>query len=155
MRLSSNHRCFVQYFTMLLLLCIAAFYATLLGVPQHIFMIEASHVTSLIALFFLYSVIRLGFLSWRLIDGDPHEVLRAAEWGPFATNTCTMLGLIGTVIGLSMEAETLAGGTAGLVALATALYSTVTGIGAGLIIMVFHHNLYTCAIVMARHDRRA
>ena len=131
---------FVQYFIMLLVAIIIFFYALYQGLPQSIWLNDASHFTSVIWLVLLYSLFRIGKQSWELNWRNCDKIL-ADDWGVFATYACPMLGIIGTTYGLSLQATVLASGSVGLVPLTTSLYTTMVGAGAGLMVYLFHYTL--------------
>ncbi len=133
--------CFLQFFAVTLVLAVAAFFSAARGFPQLVWASDLSYATSVIAVVFVGSMAYMGWLSWRLCPEDLPRVRAGAEWGSVSANLCTMIGLIGTTLGLSFQAQTLASGSAGLAPLATSLYTTMVGVGAGAILTLVDHNL--------------
>lgn len=127
---------FLRFFALLLAIVAAFTIALWLGAPQAVWRADASMMTSAIAALFLAALISIALASWRGPDALTVEFgHRAAKWA-------MMLGLIGTAIGLSMQAQALASaGVASLGALSTALYTTATGVAASLLIEVMTFNL--------------
>jgi hypothetical protein len=71
---------------------------------------------------------------WPSLEGGPD-----VSWGHKAPEICAMLGLIGTVIGLSLQAKALMSGPASFGALATSLFTTATGASAAILLIVMTH----------------
>ena len=110
--------------------------AWLNGAPQAVWRADQSMMTSAIALLFVVAVARIGVSAWR--GGD----LRTVEFGHWASVWTVKLGLVGTAIGISLQANVLAtSGIASLGALSTALYTTACGVGASLLIEICAYNL--------------
>ena len=131
----TDRRCFLSFFVICLAVLAAAFFATLWGVPYLIWKADESHMTTAIAVLFVGSVAYLGRLSW---SPSPQS---SPAFGHLAVRLSVMLGMLGTTIGLSLQAKTLMTGTAGLLPLSTSLFSTGCGILAAIILEVLTHNL--------------
>ena len=143
---------FLSHFVICLACAGLAFFAWTRGVPQTVFINDASMMTSVIAVLFVVTAAYLGRLAW--MADDPKEIYLgldtyghrivgrnevSSDFGHNAERWAVMLGLLGTTLGLSLQARSLAGGSTSFGALATSLYTTGTGIVAALLIgvMVF------------------
>jgi len=93
---------FLRFFVLLLAIVAGLSLALRLGAPQAVWRGDASMMTSAIAALFAVAVWRIGVSSWR--GGD----WRTVEFGHLAVRLCVMLGFVGTAVGLSMQAQTLA-----------------------------------------------
>jgi hypothetical protein len=139
--MSGDRRCFLQHFVICLAVCAAAFFAIDYQIPQMIWNGDVSKMTSLIGALFLVSSLYLGSLCWQLSRATIASIEKRAEFGWFAAETCVQLALVGTTIGLIMQAKTLVSGTAGLLPLSTSLLTTAVGISASVILRVMAFNL--------------
>jgi len=126
--------CFLSHFIICLGIAGAGFFAYLNGVPQAIFLADQSMMTSAIAALFLVSAIFLGLQAWRTAPDGP-------AYGHFAIRLSVMAGIVGTAIGLSLQARSLIGGSAEFLPLATSLYTTVTGATSAILLEVLTFNL--------------
>lgn len=130
-----------------------AFFATANGVPQLIYANDASMMTSVIAALFLGTACSLGRQAWVADDPPRYFGLDAygrrvdtkysvsADFGHDAERWAVMLGFVGTAIGLSLQAKSLAGGATSFTALATSLFTTASGGTAAILISVMTRNL--------------
>lgn len=137
----TDKRTFLAHFVICLACAAAVFFATLYGVPQLIWQSDLSHMTSVIAALFVGSALYLGWLAWRLSPSTASAILAKAEYGHFIEEKFLRLGILGTVIGLSLQAKALAAGTDGLMPLATAMMCTATGVLASLLMSVLAFNI--------------
>ena len=127
---------FLRFFVLLLAIVAGLSLALRLGAPQAVWRGDASMMTSAIATLFAVAVWRIGVSSWR--GGD----WRTVEFGHLAVRLCVMLGFVGTAVGLSMQAQTLASeGAASLGALSTSLFTTATGGVAAALLEALTYNL--------------
>lgn len=143
----NGRRTFLSHFIICLACAGASFFACQRGVPQAIFANDASMMTSAIAALFVVTAAYLGWNAWHVDDGvmigRPDLWMAAkridADFGHSAERWSVMLGLLGTTIGLSLQAHALTSGPSSFGALATSLYTTGTGIVSALLIgvMVF------------------
>ena len=132
----TDHRCFLTHFILCLGIAAGAFLAWVAGLPTMIWAADASHMTSVIGLLFVCAMVWLGVASWR------GETRRGAAFGHLCERLAPMLGIAGTSIGLSMQAQSLAvSGTASFGALATSLFCTCAGVLAAIIIALATFNL--------------
>ena len=129
-----DRKAFIGHFLLILAMLAGAFFATLYGVPQAIFAADQSYMTSAIVALVCVSVIAIGRAAW---SGDA----RGVEFGHFAVRISVLLGLVGTAVGLSLQARALVGGAAAFGPLATSLFSTMTGAGAAILIEFMTFNL--------------
>jgi hypothetical protein len=139
--MTGDRRCFLQHFVICLAVCAAGFFAIDYHLPQMIWNGDVSMMTSLIAALFIVSSLYLGSLCWQLSRATAFSIEKKAEFGWFAAETCVQLALVGTTIGLIMQARTLMSGTAGLLPLSTSLLTTAVGISASIILRVMAYNL--------------
>ena len=131
---------FLSHFVICLACVGVFFFAWTRGVPQMVYATDASMMTSVIAALFVGTAAYLGRQAW-LVD-SPRGRAVDAEDGHEAQELVVMAGLLGTALGLSMQAVALASnGSASFVALATALYTTACGVGASAVIKVMTRNL--------------
>ena len=127
-----RHRIFLTHFLLCLALASGVFFAGQLGVLKIIWLNDQSHMTSVIAALLVVAATTLGFQAWNGASG---------AFGHLAERLSVMLGFIGTAIGLSLQAQALAGGATSFTALATSLYTTAVGGTAAAIIAVMTFNL--------------
>ena len=130
-----DRRCFLTHFVLCLGIAAGAFLASIAGLPKMIWEADASHMTSAIAALFVVAALRLGWQAWT-IDGKT-----STTFGHLAVRLSPMLGILGTAVGLSMQATSLASGATSFVALATSLYTTACGMLAALLLEILTHNL--------------
>jgi len=153
----NGRRTFLLWFVEALAVAGGGFFAWTRGVPQTVYANDMSMMTSAIAALFVVTAAWLGRQAWRVDDPTPAQVfgLRpeiwkpgapmrggylSADFGHSAERWSVMLGLLGTTLGLSLQAHALqASGTSSFGALATSLYTTGSGILSALLIgvMVF------------------
>jgi len=138
---SHDRRCFLQHFVICLAFAGAFYFAWVWGFPQQVWAKDSSYMTSAIGVLFVGTAFYLGWQAWKLSAINVTSVEASAEWGWFVEEKFLRIGLLGTVFGLSMQAEALSTGSAGLVPLATALFSTATGILASLLCAGLSYNL--------------
>ena len=110
-------RAFLQW-TMLLLTYVAAtFFAAYYGLLQTVWRTDVTLMTSAIAAAFVGTVLYMGWASWRydnrrpgLISKKGHIASAIADTGigRTASYVVTLMGLLGTVIGLSLQAQAMA-----------------------------------------------
>jgi hypothetical protein len=124
-----------------LAVCAAAFCASDYHIPQMIWNGDVSMMTSLIVALFFVSSLYSGSLCWQLSRATVFSIEKKAEFGWFAAETCVQLALVGTTIGLIVQAKTLMSGTARLLPLSTSLLTTAVGISASIILRVMAYNL--------------
>jgi hypothetical protein len=129
-----------------------AFFAWVNGVPQMIWANDMSMMTSGIGALFAGSTVWLGWQAWRIGEPMSNErgeapaptssaFLPSSDYGYLAERLCVMAGFVGTAIGLSMQARSLAGGAASFTALATSLFTTASGGIAAALIAIMTFNL--------------
>jgi hypothetical protein len=129
----TGRRTFLAWFLCALALSAGAAFAVKIGAAGAVWRGDASHVTSAIAVLCAATVVGLGRSAWAR-DGGLSPSLAFAH---LAERLSVMLGLLGTTIGLSLQASALAAsGAASFGALATSLYTTGTGIGSAVVISV-------------------
>ena len=151
-----DRACFLAHFVICLAIAGGAFFAYQQGVPQAIFAADQSYMTSVIAGLFVFSAGYLGWQSWSIngllpgSDGvEGHSTywiplpMPDASYGHFAVRLCVMAGLIGTSVGLSLQAKSLVGGSAQFLPLATSLYTTGAGVVAAFLLEIMTWNLET------------
>ena len=142
---------FISHFVLCLACAGLAFFAWVNGVPQMIWANDLSMMTSVIAALFGGSAVWLGWQAWRIgepmsTDGRrtctaPSSFLPLSDYGHLAERLCVMSGFVGTAIGLSMQARSLAGGATSFTALATSLFTTASGGTAAALIAIMTFNL--------------
>jgi hypothetical protein len=109
-------------------------------------------MTSVIGALFVSSAVWLCWQAWKLeesmsSDNEPtgapfaSNFLPSSGFGHLAERLCVMAGFIGTAIGLSLQAKSLAGGATSFTALATSLYTTASGGTAAALIAIMTFNL--------------
>jgi len=136
-----NDRTFVQHFLLVVATAVAFWFLWLYGVPQLVYDKDLSHVTTAIAATFVGMTAYIGWLAWRLNEFTVTEVFHELEFAWFIEDRLLRIGLLGTVIGLSLQAAEMANGLQGLLPLSTALYTTATGIAASLVLAVMTYNV--------------
>jgi len=123
------------------------FFAWINSVPQMIWANDMSMMTSVIGALFVGSTAWLGWQAWRIgepMSSDarlPFTLLPSSDFGHLAERLCVMAGFIGTAIGLSLQAKSLAGGATSFTALATSLFTTASGGTAAALIAIMTFNL--------------
>ena len=143
---------FLSHFILCLACAGLAFFAWANGVPQSIWTNDMSMMTSVIGVLFVGSAVWLGREAWRI--GDPPSddsgcsnpgsffiFLPSCDYGHLAERLCVMAGFVGTAIGLSLQAKSLAGGATSFTALATSLFTTASGGIAAALIAIMTFNL--------------
>ena len=155
-----DRACFLAHFVICLAIAGGAFFAYQQGVPQAIFAADQSYMTSVIAGLFVFSAGYIGRQAWHLAPtylgpetthwiamGLADPPIRVppidASYGHFAVRLCVMAGLIGTSVGLSLQAKALVGGSAQFLPLATSLYTTGAGVVAAFLLEIMTWNLET------------
>lgn len=144
----TNRLTFLSHFIICLACAALAFFAWQTGAVLMVWQSDASMMTSVIACLFVGTALWLGWQAWeadswndfyRSRGGLPVIIHATSDFGHSAERWSVMLGLLGTTLGLSLQAKSLAGGSTSFGALATSLYTTGTGIVAALLIgvMVF------------------
>ena len=119
------------------LVFIASFaFAWAYGIPQLIWASDQSYMTSAIAALIVGTAVWLGRQAWLADSGSANS-----DFGQEAQLLAPALGMLGTVIGLSMQAKALVAGAAGLGALSTSLFTTGAGILGFIIIKLMTMNL--------------
>ena len=140
--------CFLSHFVICLACAGLAFFAWTRGVPQTVYANDASMMTSVIAVLFVGTAAYLGRLAW-IADNEPRYFVPGSGWrggpspdfGHNAERWAVMLGFVGTAIGLSLQAKSLAGGSTSFTALATSLFTTASGGTAAILIGVMTYSL--------------
>jgi hypothetical protein len=142
---------FLSHFVLCLACAGIAFFAWVNGVPQMIWANDLSMMTSVIGALFGGSAIWLGWQAWRIGEPmstngrrtgvPPSSFLPLSDYGHLAERLCVMAGFVGTAIGLSMQARSLAGGATSFTALATSLFTTASGGTAAALIAIMTFNL--------------
>lgn len=143
---------FLSHFVLCLACAGLAFFAWANGVPQTMWANDMSMMTSVIGALFVGSAIWLGWQAWRIGGPYTDEMERvgarsslmsppSSEYGHLAERLCVMAGFVGTAIGLSLQAKSLAGGVTSFTALATSLFTTASGGTAAAVIAIMTFNL--------------
>jgi hypothetical protein len=143
---------FLSHFVLCLACAGLAFFAYVNGVLQMIWANDMSMMTSVIGALFIGSAARLGWEAWRTDEPMSHDKRwtgapvpdafpPSSDYGHLAERLCVMAGFVGTAIGLSMQAESLAGGATSFTALATSLFTTASGGTAAALIAIMTFNL--------------
>lgn len=125
---------FLTEFVIALAVVVGVAFAWQLGIVQAIWRADESYMTSAIAALFVVTVANIMRSAWR-------EDQRAVRHGYWAKDSLPMLGLLGTVIGVSIQAAAKASGLESLSALQTGLYASACGMGASFIISYMTHVL--------------
>ncbi len=145
-------RTFLSHFV-LCLGCIGfGFFGWINGIPQMIWANDMSMMTSAIGALFVGSAAWLGWQTWRIGEPMPSEgrqtkapssfaSLPSSDFGHLAERLCVMAGFVGTAIGLSLQAKSLAGGATSFTALATSLFTTASGGTAAALVAIMTFNL--------------
>jgi hypothetical protein len=140
---------FLTHFVICLAASGAAALAVLDGLPQAIFAADASRMTSVIAGLVVFMAPYLGLRAWQTdnaIDwshgkGVPCAAVPDASVGHYAEKLAVMVGMLGTVIGLSMQLKATHGSVDSLAAFSTQFSSTGCGIVAAALIGLMTHNI--------------
>lgn len=126
---------FLSHFLICLACLAVAFFAAVNGVPQTVFENDQSLMTSVIAVLFVGSSIYLGWQAWNV------DATTDTGFGHLAERLAVMIGFVGTAMGLSLQAKALAGGSTSFEALATSLFTTVTGGIAAALLAIMTYSL--------------
>ena len=118
---------FLTEFVIVLAVVVGVAFAYQLGVVQTIWRADESYMTSAIAIQFVITTGLLLKASW-------YEDSSAARFGHWAERSLPMLGILGTMIGVSILAATKSNGLDSLDALKTGLFASACGVGAGYIV---------------------
>jgi hypothetical protein len=142
---------FLSHFIVCLACVAAGFFAWVNGVPQTIWANDMSMMTSVIGALFVGTSAWLGWQAWVVDDATPafgrdpapryEGRMGHADFGHLAERLCVMAGFVGTAIGLSLQAKSLAGGATSFTALATSLFTTASGGAAAALIAIITFNL--------------
>ena len=143
---------FLSHFVICLACLSLSFFAWVNGVPQTIWANDMSMMTSVIAALFLGTTVWLGWQAWKVGDqgseiGKHYDDLivdsrsPTADFGHLSERLCVIAGFVGTAIGLSLQAKSLAGGATSFTALATSLFTTASGGSAAALIAIMTFNL--------------
>jgi hypothetical protein len=143
---------FLSHFVICLACLGLTFFAWVDGVPQTIWANDMSMMTSVIGALFVGTAGWLGWQAWQVGDqksetGDRCNDLiidrrwPPADFGHLSERLCVMAGFVGTAIGLSLQAQSLAGGATSFTALATSLFTTASGGTAAALIAIMTFNL--------------
>ena len=148
------HLTFLSHFIICLACAGLAFFAWANGVPQTIWASDMSMMTSVIGALFIGSAVWLGWQAWQINGPSPtsDDTERtdtrssfmfplSSDYGHLAERLCVMAGFVGTAIGLSLQAKSLASGAASFTALATSLFTTASGGTAAALIAIMTFNL--------------
>ena len=107
----TDKRAFLQWFALLLSYIAAAFFAAYYGLLEAIWKTDVTFMTSAIAAAFVVSVLYLGWASWRFDRTIHRERFQKAVAdvgvGHNASDVVMRIGLLGTVIGLSLQAQAM------------------------------------------------
>jgi len=131
----SDRRCFLGHFVISLAVAAGAFFASIEGAPQAVIAADESRMTWVIAALFLGSALALGRQAWAVSGSS------SSAYGHLAVRLSVMAGMLGTTVGLSLQAKTLMTGTAGLMPLSTSLFSTGCGILSAIFLEAMTFNL--------------
>jgi hypothetical protein len=143
---------FLSHFILCLACAGLGFFAWVNDVPQTIWASDMSMMTSVIGAFFVGSATWLGWQAWQIGKSASNDIgrsdsrpsiiiLPSFNYGHFAERLCVMAGFVGTAIGLSLQAKSLAGGATSFTALATSLFTTASGGTAAALIAIMTFNL--------------
>ncbi len=140
---------FLSHFVLCLACAGLAFFAWANGVLQTIWANDMSMMTSVIGALFVSSAVWLGWEAWRIGElmsdnrglSEPRSFTPSSDYGHLAERLCVMVGFVGTAIGLSLQAKSLAGGATSFTALATSLFTTASGGTAAALIAIMTFNL--------------
>lgn len=100
-------RAFVQWFVLLLAYLVAAFFVQYFGVFAYIWHVDYSYMTSAIAAIFIWAVAFLGWASWN-VEERPAYSNTITILGRTVAYIVTLVGLLGTVIGLMYQVNAFA-----------------------------------------------
>lgn len=150
---------FLRWFCITLTYSVMTFFGYYLGIFQNIWHVDFSYMTSVIAAVFTSTVGYLGYASWKLHHGKNGEIARLLRAtadvgvGRNAAYIVTLLGLLGTAIGLMTQVQAIGHLDVSQVSnissfvssigssLGTALYATCSGIVASIGISVLCANI--------------
>lgn len=143
---------FLSHFVLCLGCTGLGFFAWINGVPQMIWANDMSMMTSVIGALFLGATAWIGWQTWRIGEATSSDggqtnapssftLLPSSDFGHLAERLSVMAGFVGTAIGLSLQAKSLAGGATSFGALATSLFTTASGGTAAALIAIMTFNL--------------
>lgn len=141
--------CFLSHIVICSACAALAYFAWQSGALIMVWQTDASMMTSVIAVLFLVTAGWLGWQAWLAdeppqIDGEDWDSLKSranADFGHLAALLSPALGMLGTAIGLSLQAKALVNGAASFGALSTALFTTACGIAGFILISVLVFNV--------------
>jgi len=103
-----SHRVFLQWIMLLISFATAAFFAGYYGILGMIWQTDVTFMTSVIAGLFVVSVFYLGWSSWRYDNGGRMQgAVADTGVGRASAYVITLVGLLGTVIGLTMQVRAM------------------------------------------------
>ena len=135
-----DKRPFLQWFVITVAYVVAAFFAYQFGVFHKVWNVDFTYMTSLIALTFISSQLYLGYATWKYDPNNTTQAYASVGVGRVAAFIVTLMGLLGTALGLMALANAIGGVDVAnpssilqslkteLLSLSTALYATCTGI---------------------------
>jgi hypothetical protein len=140
---------FLSHFVLCIAITAALLFALVNDIPQVIWANDLSRMTSVIGALFLGATVYLGWQAWLVgapgiprIRTEPVLPPRvSSSFGHLAERLSVMIGFVGTAIGLSLQAKSLAGGATSFSALATSLFTTACGGTSAALIAVMTYNL--------------
>ena len=139
------HLTCLSHFVFCLAAAAAAALAAQVGVFHTIWDNDLSMMTSVIGALLVGTAAYLGRQAWmvgsKCGDQDAFYGGPDASWGHLAERLCVMAGFVGTAIGLSLQAKSLAAGSTSFSALATSLFTTACGGVAAALIAIMTFNL--------------
>ena len=146
-------RPFLQWFVITLAFVVCAYFAFKFNILQTIWHVDFTLMTSVIAAWFVGTCLFLGFATWRYNPRKPTRAYADVGIGKTSAFLATLLGLLGTAIGLTIQVRTMGHVdvsnpanilqfiTAISEALGSALYATTSGIVAAFGITILTSNL--------------
>ena|ERR1700722_12665379 len=99
-------RCFVQWFLLLMTYMVMAFFAFKLHVFQFVWANDFTYISSIIAGIFVVMLLFIGKASWD-VDSNPIKANALTVFVRSNAYIVTLLGLLGTAIGLMYQVENL------------------------------------------------
>ena len=146
-------RPFLQWFVITLAYVVCTYFALQFNILQTMWHTDVTYMTSVIAAWFVATCLFLGYATWRYDPKKSNVAYADVGLGKTSAFLATLLGLLGTAIGLSIQVKTMGhvdlSNPANIVgfigkiseSLGSALYATISGIVAAYGITLLTTNL--------------
>lgn len=127
---------FFRWFLLMIFLAVTSFYGLIDGFFKSLYVLEVSHISFLIIFLTLGTLLHVGWVCWNLKTTSLTFSQSRLMWLNEMISISPLLGIMGTVVGFVLQANTLVSGSAGLAPLTTSFFATMFGVGAAIVLRV-------------------